>query len=128
MLYSYLPDDEYRDLIATCDVGLILLDHKYSYPQFPSRLLSYLENKMAVLCAVTEETDIGEIIEKSGSGLNTMHGDVDAFKAAVRRISENKPHTKLMGANGFNLLKDRYNVERSSQIIMKHFNEYALNT
>ena len=126
LLYSYLPDDEYRALIGTCDVGLVLLDHKYSYPQFPSRLLSYLENKMAVLCAVTDETDIGNVVKENEVGLSTTHGDVDAFKAAVRAMCENKTRTKHMGMNGFELLKQQYDVSNSYQIIMNHFNQKAL--
>ncbi|HYW33940.1 MAG TPA: glycosyltransferase family 4 protein [Balneolaceae bacterium] len=120
-LYSYLPAEEYEALISTCNVGLILLDSHYTYPQFPSRLLSYLENKMAVLCTVNEETDIGEIVEDNEAGLNTIHGDMNAFVEAVKEMSENKKHTTEMGIRGFNLLKNQYDVTKSYEVIMKHF-------
>lgn len=122
-LYSYLPADEYEKLIGTCDVGLILLDQKYTYPQFPSRLLSYLENKMAVLCAVNKETDIGEIVEQHNVGLNTLHGDFEQFKQSVIRLCKNRQTVKKMGAQGFELLKNKFSVEQSYKTIMKHFEE-----
>jgi len=121
LLYSYLPEEEYKALIATCDVGLILLDSKYTYPQFPSRLLSYLENKMAVLCAVNEETDIGEIVEEYKAGINTIHGDHESFRIAIEKLCEDKQAVKKMGQQAWQLLKDKYEVTHSYQTIVKHF-------
>lgn len=121
MIYSYLPQDDYNELIATCDVGLILLSNKYSYPQFPSRLLSYLESKMAVLCSVNEETDIGEIVEESGAGLNTLHGDLKEFTRCVRSLSENSETVISMGNKGYGLLREKYDVQFSYQKILSHF-------
>jgi len=121
MIYSYMPQDDYNELIATCDVGLILLSNRYSYPQFPSRLLSYLESKMAVLCAVNEGTDIGEIIEESGAGLNTLHGDMEGFTRSVRYLSENPERATRMGKKGYDLLREKYDVQHSCQKILNHF-------
>lgn len=121
MLYSYLPEKDYEELISTCEVGLILLDNIYTYPQFPSRLLSYLENRMAVLCAVNKETDIGVIVEENGAGINTLHGDMTEFIDAVKILSEDTSSTKQMGENGYMLLKDKYTVQKSYSAIIKHF-------
>ena len=43
-LYERLPRDDYEVLLAACDVGLILLDDRFTIPNFPSRLLAYLQN------------------------------------------------------------------------------------
>lgn len=121
LVYSYLPQDEYEALISICDVGLILLDHQYSYPQFPSRLLSYLQNQMAVLCAVNEETDIGEIVQEHGAGLEIRHGDIDGFTKAVKYLSENRQELQSMGKNAYSLLESKYQTSYSYQTIIKHF-------
>lgn len=121
-MYSYLPEKEFQMLMSICDVGLILLDNKYSYPQFPSRLLGYLERKMAVLCAVNKETDLGDIVEKHNAGMNTIHGNMDNFTQAIKRLSENRDLIREMGQNGYSLLQNRYDVKQSYKIIMNHFN------
>ena len=121
MIYSYLPQEDYNELIKTCDVGMILLSSKYNYPQFPSRLLSYLNEKMAVLCAVNDETDIGDIVQKSGAGISVLHGDMAAFTRSVKFLSENKNKVSKMGENAFNLLEEEYSSEKSYEIIMSHF-------
>lgn len=120
-LYNWLPRDDFNDLMATSDVGLILL-YKYTSPQFPSRLLSYLEYSKASLCAVNDKTDIGTIVEESGSGLYVHHGDMDAFVNAVKLLSENKSEREKMGKNGYKLIMNNYTVRHSYEIIMNHFN------
>ena len=47
-LYPYLPKEEYDELVPACDVGLILLDPRFTIPNFPSRLLTYMEFSMPV--------------------------------------------------------------------------------
>ena len=60
-LMQRLPKEDYDMLAKYCDVGLIFLDHRFTIPNYPSRLLSYLENKMPVLCATDPNTDMGRI-------------------------------------------------------------------
>lgn len=57
---------DYDILVAACDVGMIFLDYRFSIPNFPSRLLSYVYAKLPVLACVEESADIGDIIEQAG--------------------------------------------------------------
>lgn len=120
-LYSYLPEKEFEQILGISDVGLILLDSSYTYPQFPSRLLAYLKAKMAVLCAVNSETDIGEIVEAADAGISTLHGNSDEFIKAVKQLSKDKKKIKAMGENGYQLLKNRFSVEQAYRTIINHF-------
>ncbi len=122
LVYSWLPAEEFRRLLDAADVGLILL-HKYTVPQFPSRLLSYLDREKAVLCAVNSFTDIGDIVEKEGCGLSVPHGDMVRFTDAIRYLSQNEEVRRQMGRKGRQLLLDRYTVSRSYEMIMRHFRE-----
>jgi len=119
-LYNWLPREDFEQILATSDVGLILL-YKYTSPQFPSRLLSYLEYSKAVLCAVNRQTDIGSIVEEEGCGLSVDHGDLDSFLEAVKYLSEHPKERKVMGEKARELIMDRYTVSHSYEIIMKHF-------
>ena len=67
-LMKGLPKADYDLLVCSCDVGMIFLDHRFTIPNYPSRLLSYLEYKMPVLCATDVNTDIGKIAEENGYG------------------------------------------------------------
>ena len=102
-------------------MGLILLDHKYTIPQFPSRLLSYLDSGKPVLCAVNESTDMHKILEEYSCGRSVNHGDLTTFIREVKYFSENHAIREKMGKESRVLLHDQYTVKRSAQIIMKHF-------
>ncbi len=122
LLYSWLPHEDFGQILATSDVGLIFL-YRYTSPQFPSRLLSYLEYAKPVLCAVNKDTDIGSIVEDSECGCSVTHGDLDAFVKGVKYFSERPEERKRMGEKGRELLMDNYTVSHSYEIIMNHFEE-----
>lgn len=120
-LIPSLPKQEYDDLVSACDVGLIFLDNRFTIPNYPSRLLSYLENRMSVLMATDMNTDIGPIAEKNGYGLWTESGNLETFMEMVEFVAEDRERLKLMGEKGYDYLKENYTIERTYRIIMKHF-------
>lgn len=120
---SRLPKDEYEQVCESADVGLILLDERYSIPNFPSRLLSYLENRLPILCCTDSCTDIGKIVEKNNCGMYVQQGDTKTLGNAIQELSSDRKHRELMGNNSFHMLKSRYIVGHSYEIIMKHFSE-----
>lgn len=121
LLYDWLPTEDFNKILATSDVGLILL-HKYTVPQFPSRLLSYLDYAKPVLCVVNRGTDIGTTVENSGCGRSMIHGNLDKFVEYVKFFSENKIERMKMGKNARKLILDNYTVSHGYEIIMGHFN------
>lgn len=118
---SYLPKVDYDMLVKYCDVGLIFLDHRFTIPNYPSRLLSYLENKMPVICATDVNTDIGKIAEENGYGYWCESVRPKDFVALVDKMLASD--RKAMGDRGYEFLKQNYLVEHTYQAIMKHFEE-----
>lgn len=85
-LLRFLPKEEY-DLLATgCDVGLVFLDYRFTIPNFPSRILSYMENEMPILVCTDAATDLGEIAEKNGFGVKCRSNDVGQFTESITRL------------------------------------------
>lgn len=120
-LIEGLPKDEYDQLVRACDVGLIFLDHRFTIPNYPSRLLSYLENKMPVICATDVNTDIGKIAELNGYGYWCESVKPIDFTVLVDRFLAEPERIKTMGERGSDFLKKNYLVEHTYQVIMDHF-------
>jgi glycosyltransferase involved in cell wall biosynthesis len=118
-LMQGLPKEDYDMLVKYCDVGLIFLDHRFTIPNYPSRLLSYLEYKMPVLCATDVNTDIGKIAEENGYGYWCESVKPEDFTALVDKIL--KSDRKAMGEKGYQFLKENYLVEHTYKAIMSHF-------
>lgn len=113
-----LPKADYDTLVQTCDVGLIFLDHRFTIPNYPSRILSYMENKMPVLCATDPNTDMGRIAEENGYGYWCESNSVEAFISIVDKMIQ--ADRKAMGEKGFEFLKKNYLVDNTYNAIMSH--------
>lgn len=120
-LLEGLPKDDYDNLVSACDVGLIFLDPRFTIPNYPSRLLSYLENSMPVITATDPNTDIGTIAEENGYGFRVISGDIEKMKRYIQFFCKNPQKVKEMGQKGYEFLKNNYTVQHSYDIIMKHF-------
>lgn len=86
-LMKRLPKDDYDKMIAACDVGMIFLDHRFTIPNFPSRLLSYMQARLPVLAVTDPHTDIGEVITDGSFGWWCESDDVEKFSEQIKKIS-----------------------------------------
>lgn len=85
-LLKRLPKEDYDRLVAACDVGLIFLDHRFTIPNFPSRLLAYMQAGLPVLACTDPNTDIGKVIVEGGFGWWCESNSVEAFREQIREI------------------------------------------
>lgn len=120
-LISHLPKEEYMKVMAACDVGLIFLDHRFTIPNFPSRLLSYMEGKMPVLAATDPNTDVGTVIEEGEFGYWCESTDSEKFVRLMNRFSDYSRRHE-MGENAYQFLINHYDVSRTYQKIISHVN------
>lgn len=119
-LLQGLPKEDYDILVGSCDVGLIFLDRRFTIPNYPSRLLSYLQNRMPVLCAVDKNTDIGTIAVENGYGYECENGNLYDFDAIVDEMCSSQK-ISFMGEKGYEFLCANYTVEQGYETIIKHF-------
>lgn len=120
LLIKDLPKEEYDRLVQSCDVGLIFLDYHFSIPNYPSRLLSYLEHKMPVIVATDINTDMGYIAETNGYGYWCESRITGDFNLCVDKYISNPDSIKEMGEKGYQFLKENYLVDNTYNAIIKH--------
>ena len=110
-----LPREDYDTLVGACDVGLIFLDHRFTIPNFPSRLLSYMQAKLPVLAVTDSNTDVGRIVEAGNFGWWCESDDVNKFVNVMERIML---ADLSIGQNGFEYMKAHYNAEKEARKIL----------
>jgi len=121
LLLQSLPKKDYDELLAACDVGMIFLDKRFTIPNYPSRLLSYLEYKMPVLAATDRNTDMGSIIIENGFGYWAEAGNLESINIFIKKLQDSKHDRIMMGKTGNLFLYENYHVNLSYSIIMNHF-------
>ena len=117
-LLAGLPKSDYDVLLQSCDAGLIFLHKDFTIPNFPSRLLSYLEMKIPVIAATDPNTDIGAVIEQNNCGFSVLSGDNEKMQKAIKSICTNEKLCTEMKEHAYVLLEKEYKVERSFDIII----------
>jgi glycosyltransferase involved in cell wall biosynthesis len=120
-LMKRLPKEDYDRMVAACDVGMIFLDHRFTIPNFPSRLLAYMQAGIPVLAVTDPNTDVGQVVEEGGFGWWCESNDVAAFSAKVKE-AENADYAK-MAENAKKYLEENYTVEKAYKIIEKSLGE-----
>lgn len=118
LLLSLLPKSDYDELVLACDVGLVFLDSRFTIPNYPSRLLSYLENKMPILAATDTSTDIGKIAEQNGYGFWCKNGDSTEMNRLLDLYVNRNDEIAKMGTLGYEFLLNNYTVDISYKIII----------
>ena len=114
-----LLKEDYDRLVQSCQVGLIFLDYRFTIPNFPSRMLSYIEYKMPVIACTDPNCDTGAIAEANGFGYYTPSNDVVAFTNTIDKMLASD--MVVMGEKGYQFLKENYLIENTYNQIMKHF-------
>lgn len=118
-LLPSLPRTEFDAMLMACDVGLVFLDHRFTTPNFPSRLLSYMQASLPIVAATDQASDMGRLAEENGFGIWAESTDAEAFLAKCRELTDDS--ISEMGARARAYMVENYTSEKSYEIIMEHF-------
>lgn len=117
-LMKRLPKEDYDKMVGACDVGMIFLDHRFTIPNFPSRLLSYMQARIPVLAVTDPNTDLSEKIINGNFGWWCESNDSNKFYDAIKVIVKSSTDFERLGNNAYEYLKDNYDVYISYEKII----------
>ena len=123
--HKSLPRDEYEKLLVEQDVGLVMLHPDFTIPNFPSRILSYMQMGMPMLAVTDRVTDISSTItQMARCGYYSPSNDLNAFVRTVKTICDNKASLKELGENGRKYLEENFDVKLSVSLLEKACGTY----
>lgn len=118
-LLRRIPRQDYLTLLRSMDAGLIFLDLRFTIPNFPSRLLDYLDSCLPVLAATDCNTDIGTFLVQEQCGLWSEAGDLPTYLANIEAL-KHEDRRRQMGRNARATLEAHFTAQRSADIILRH--------
>jgi hypothetical protein len=103
--------------IINSDFGLILLNHKFKVPNFPSKLLSYLNANIPVISLTNEFNDIKELVFKGSiigywRNSSNLKESLELLKNLKPKNNDSIIHTEF----------ENYNVIKQIDFILKSLN------
>jgi glycosyltransferase involved in cell wall biosynthesis len=110
LIYS-LPKDKYLELLACMDIGLIFLDNRFTIPNFPSRILDYMNYSLPIIACTDIVCDVKQEICDQGGGFWCRSDDAEGFKNIMDIITKDKDMWIDMGKISYNLLMEKYSVQ-----------------
>lgn len=116
-LLSQVSKELYNKYVEASDIGMILLDHRFTIPNFPSRLLSYMELKKPVFCSVDLNTDVGVFVEQNNFGVSSLNGDGEDFVNKLNTILS--LDLKTLGQNSRRVLERKFNSKSTARNILE---------
>ena len=125
LILDNLSREEYEQLVQACDVGIVSLDYRFTIPNYPSRVLSYMEYQMPVLATTDKNTDFKELIEVAQCGLWCYSDSVQDFVTSVKKMCVDEEMRKQMGRNGRKFAEDNFQVDVSVEILEKYYEVFC---
>jgi glycosyltransferase involved in cell wall biosynthesis len=116
-----LRKEEYDQLLDACDVGLLFLDHRFTIPNFPSRLLDYMNHSMPVLAATDRNTDVGKVILNGGFGWWCESNDVQKYENILDEVCSNPQVIKDKGILSRKYLEEYYDTQIAYERIINAY-------
>ncbi|KUP22634.1 glycosyltransferase family 4 protein [Paenibacillus sp. DMB5] len=116
----YMPKNEFDEVLSVSDVGLVFLDARFTIPNFPSRINSYMEFGLPILAATDSNTDVKEMLIHAECGLWSKSGDVESFIMNVEKLNTQEGLRIKMGTNARRYLEANFTVEKTYEIIISH--------
>lgn len=124
-LLHRLPKERFDRLVGACDVGLVFLDHRFTIPNFPSRILPYMQAGIPVLACTDCATDVGAVITGGGFGWWCESERPEAFVETVKTVLDTED-LSIYGERGWDYLCANYDVRISRDIIVAHSGKCSL--
>lgn len=106
-----LPPDEFDVLSRACDVGMVFLDHRFTIPNFPSRMLSIMLNETPILAATDTNTDVGEVIAEGNMGWWCESTDTAPFNGFIDEICADPETAAQKGRNARAYYESHYTTK-----------------
>ena len=116
---DFMPQDEYLQFLASCDVGMIILNEKMATPNFPSKSLAYLNMRVPILAALDHTTDFGMYLEENGAGLWAYSDDIPTLKQKLMQYYHNADFRETTKEKGYNLYINNMTPAHAYNTIMK---------
>ncbi|MCR4908058.1 MAG: glycosyltransferase family 4 protein [Lachnospiraceae bacterium] len=113
-----LPREEYEKKLMEADVGIVALSPDFTIPNYPSRILSYMQMAKPVLALTDPVTDIHALVTyEARCGWWCPSDDVGTVVETVKKICSERESIPELGKNGRMYLEENFDVKKSVELL-----------
>lgn len=119
---GYIPREDYELIIASCDIGLVSLDERFTVPNFPSKTTDYFKLELPILASLDScaAADYGNFLQNEvKGGLFASAGNTDELYYQLLKLKNNYELRKKLGKNGRQYYENELGVDKACEVIMQ---------
>lgn len=119
-IFSSLNKNEYLQIVKESNLGMVFLHESFSIPNYPSRVLDYMNYELPVFSWTDSVSDIGDIFVSNNAGFSfKSKNDYEKIKLLIKKIKIQE--LKTMGIISKKLLLNNFQTNYSYQLIKDKF-------
>ena len=106
------PAERYRDVLATADVLVAMIEADAGTFAVPSKVPSYMCAGRPILLAAPKENLAARIVQRANAGIVVEPADEAGFIAAARRLRDDPQLRQQLGGNGRAYAEKTFDIAR----------------
>ena len=99
-LLTFLPRDEYLNLVKSSDVALVSLDKRMHAPCLPGKFLNLMGMKKPILAMVNSQSESARVVRDAECGYVVNPDNLEEIIDAVMTLKNDVELCKRFGENG----------------------------
>lgn len=118
---NQVPREDYEKITASCDVGLVSLDERFTVPNFPSKTTDYFKLSLPILASLDRcaTEDYGNFLQnKVKGGLFAEAGNTEGLYNQLMKLYNDESLRKTLGNNGRKYYEEYLGVDKAYETIM----------
>ena len=117
-LLPAVNQSEYKQMLASFDVGLFTLHREHKTHNFPGKLLGYMVQELPILGSVNIGNDLKNIIESAGAGFVSVNGEDEKLLENAKKFLDSDLR-KSMGRKAKKLLESTFSIKKAVEQILE---------
>ncbi len=115
---DFVSKEDYPDLAAIADVGVVCLSPQNKTPFVPGKFLGYMAAGKPILAFLNKESDAFELVAKTNCGFASVSGDLKMAEENVRKLAgKNAEEMAAIGRRGREYAEKNLSLEFAVQKI-----------
>jgi glycosyltransferase involved in cell wall biosynthesis len=112
MFRPFISQDDYPDLLASVDVGLVCLSTAVKTPVVPGKILGYMVASLPVAAFVNAESDVHQLMVDAKCGASCVSDDLAKMELILRSFHQNQEDSRRMGSSGRKYAVEHFSKDR----------------
>lgn len=121
--FNQVPREDYEKITASCDIGIVSLDERFTVPNFPSKTTDYFKLSLPILASLDRcaSKDYGDFLQnKVKGGLFAEAGNIEDLYNQFMKLYLNKDLRENLGNNGRKFYEENLGVDKAYETIINN--------